>query len=104
MILKNKKQVGDSFRLQLDLFTSMSGCQHTLLDAFLKYTNEVSPKHRGHRWEILRLSKMSREMDFVYLSITDIECKHLSDWRDRRLREVKPGTVRREMIILHSLV
>lgn len=68
-----------------------------------RYANEVSPRKRGERWEILRLKRF-REDDIANLPISDLEPKHFAAWRDRRLRDVAPGTVNREMTLLSGVL
>ena len=74
----------------------------TMRELFDKYAREVSPKKRGARWEQLRLELLSRD------KLADVELRalcpaDLAEWRDRRLGEVKPATVRREMALLSSV-
>lgn len=72
----------------------------SLGDVLDRYAREVSPAKRGHRWEALRLERMRREIGHHRLG--DLEARHIAAWRDARLREVAPGSVRREMVLLGS--
>ena len=73
-----------------------------LSEVFERYVAEVCPKHRGRRWEEMRLSAMSRDR-IGGLSLGKITKADIADWRERRLREVAPGTVRREMVLLSAV-
>jgi integrase len=73
----------------------------TTHDAFDRYTNEVSPKKKGARWEIVRLNKMKREFPCVILSKTTSD--HVQQWRDMRKKSVKDSSVLREMKLLNSV-
>lgn len=79
--------------------------KHTVLDALRRYSVEVAPLKRGGRWEVVRLKAFEREpLDaLVRLPIALVAEDHVSAWRDRRLKEVAPATVRREMNLLASL-
>ena len=67
-----------------------------------RYLREVSPAHRGHRWEAMRLASFARDR-IGSLSLGKITQSDISDWRERRLRDVSPGTVRREMVLLSAV-
>lgn len=84
--------------------TRASG-KHTLLDAMRRYAAEVSPTKRGGRWEKVRLKALEGDPphDLVKRPMAQIESDHLGAWRDRRLKEVAPATVRREMNLLASV-
>lgn len=68
-----------------------------------RYAREVSPKKRGHRWEVVRLEKIGRDR-IADISLGELSAKDFADWRDRRLTEVAPGTVAREMTLLGSVM
>lgn len=73
----------------------------TTHDAFSRYTEEISPTHKGVKWEVVRLEKMRREFPCVILS--KLTATHIQEWRDRRLKEVKGASVLREMKLLNSV-
>lgn len=76
--------------------------KHTLLAAMRRYAQEVSPTKRGKRWEQLRLKAMEDD-PIVRVAMAAIDSDRWGKWRDRRLEEVAPATVRREMNLLHAL-
>jgi integrase len=77
---------------------------HTMADALARYAAEVSPGKRGARWELVRLAYFPRQAEFpASLRLADIDARHLSAWRDARLREVSAGAVLREFALLSSV-
>ena len=78
-----------------------AAAQVTLGEMLERYAREVSPAKRGHRWEIFRIEAMQRDA-IGRMKLGDLGPRHLAEWRDRRLREVAPGSVRREMVLLSS--
>lgn len=88
----------------IDLQTIAAGQEgslRTVQDAFDKYAGEVSPTHKGERWEAVRLAKLGR--DFPRLTIDKLNATHIQQWRDRRLKDVGPASVLREMKLLNSV-
>jgi len=67
-----------------------------------RYAREVSPSKRGARWEQLRAGVISRDK-LGQMQIGQITATDIADWREWRLREVAPGTVRREMVMLGAV-
>lgn len=74
-----------------------------LKDALNRYAREVSPAKRGHRWEVVRLEKIGRD-PLATIAMGDLTAGDFADWRDRRLREVAPASVRREMELLSAVM
>jgi len=75
---------------------------HTLQEAFDKFGEEVSPTHKGERWELLRLARLSKALP-SRKRIRDVSVTDLSEWRDKRLMEVSSGAVLREIGLLSSV-
>lgn len=71
----------------------------TLLD---RYAREVSPKKRGRRWEQIRLEKIGRDK-LALVEVKNLRPGDFADWRDRRLKEVSAGSVRRELQLLSGV-
>ena len=76
----------------------------TLAQVFRRYSLERSVGKKGERWEVIRLEKFAREpvngIPFGEYRIGDITTADLVAWRDGRLKEVKPASVKREMNLL----
>lgn len=84
---------------------SSPGEIHTLADAMRKYSREVSPSKRGHRWEELRLAAMIRLADLpVNSKLAALTPDHIGQWRNLRLTQVGPGTVLREIGLLSAVL
>lgn len=75
---------------------------HTLAEALTKFAREVSPKHKGERWEIVRLTKLGR-LPMARKRIAAVTTTDISEWRDARLKAVEPASVRREMTLLRAV-
>lgn len=74
-----------------------------LREALVRFERDVSPTHRGRRWEALRLRRMGRDRIAAVL-MSDLRPSDFADWRDRRLREVSPPSVAREFNLLRSVL
>ena len=73
----------------------------TTTKAFERYRDEISPTHKGERWERLRLDKMAREFPLVMLS--KLTSDHVIKWRNDRRGKVGASSVLREMKLLNSV-
>lgn len=71
--------------------------------AFDRYAREVSPTKRGARWEMIRLEKLGKDK-LAKVQLCNLSAQDLADWRDRRLREVAPASVRREMVLISGVM
>ncbi|WP_076646414.1 tyrosine-type recombinase/integrase [Pontibaca methylaminivorans] len=68
-----------------------------------RYAREVSPIKRGARWEMIRLEALSRDK-IGGIAISELKPADIADWRDRRLKQVKPASVTREMQLMSSVL
>lgn len=75
----------------------------TLGDAMKRFRQEVSPTHRGQRWEELRLAAMG-ESAMARIPLSALTGPDIAAWRDGRLKEVSGATVAREMTLLRSVL
>lgn len=66
-----------------------------------KYRDEVSPSKKGERWERLRINLILRD-EIAKVKLADLRQPDFAAWRDRRLVEVSPASVRREWVLLSS--
>lgn len=76
--------------------------QESLGSLIERYARERSPQKRGVRWEQIRLNALMRE-PIAKIRIADLKPSDLSEWRDGRLKTVKPATVLRDMNLLSSV-
>lgn len=77
--------------------------RETLAAVMARYAAEVSPTKRGSRWEIIRMEHISRD-PISEIQINRLTPEDIGQWRDRRLREVKPGTVLRDITLLTAVL
>lgn len=75
----------------------------SLKDAMTRYGREVAPLHKGEQWEIVRLKALAKDK-MANRRLGGLSASDFADWRDRRLADVKPGTVARELNLLHSVL
>lgn len=75
----------------------------SLKDAMRLYANKEAPKHRGCKWELVRLTALEKDV-MAKRRLAGLSSDDLADWRDARLKQVKPGTVAREMNLLRSVL
>lgn len=66
-----------------------------------KYRDEVSPTKKGERWERLRINLIMRD-EIAKVKLADLRQPDFAAWRDRRLADVSPASVRREWVLLSS--
>lgn len=57
---------------------------HTVLDALRKYGRDVSPTHKGERWELARLGRLERD-PIASMRLPALKPAHVAEWRERRL-------------------
>lgn len=72
----------------------------TLRELLGRYLLEVTPTKRSEESERLRLEKLQRD-PLCDLTLEAFSPQAVAAYRDRRLVVVKPGTVRRELSLLH---
>jgi integrase len=101
----NKREAQNWAALKEIEFRALAGGKagevKTTHDAFNRYAKEVSPTHKGSRWEIVRLEKIQREFPKVLLA--KLTSAHIQEWRDFRLQSVSNASVLREMKLLGSV-
>ena len=79
--------------------------QTTLKDAIDDYIREVAPSHKGSRDEILRLERFKRdEPKICSHALLNLTTRLFELYRDARLKKVTPGTVKRELGLLHTVI
>lgn len=71
-----------------------------LADVIQLYLERVTPTKRSADTERLRLNKLLRD-PLANSKLADLESRHIADYRNRRLKCVKAGTVRRELSLIH---
>ncbi len=71
----------------------------TLGQAFDKYAKEISPTHKGARWEEIRFEKIKRD-PVADIVISDLNAQDLQDWIDRQT--VSGSSIRREFNLISA--
>ena len=71
-------------------------------DVMRIYSEKVTPSKRSKDWETRRLKALQRD-PLAAIKIGDITPSDISIWRDRRMSEVKPGTVLRDWTLLSNI-
>lgn len=72
---------------------------HDLLDRFAK---TECPKRSGGATEVKRLEYLKRQIHNVPLR--EVTPTLIAEWRDKRMALIKPGSVRREMTLLRTVL
>lgn len=76
---------------------------YTLADALIRYRDNVSPLHKGARWESVRINALLR-LTLADKRLDKLTPDMLGNWRDMRLTEVSAGSVIRESGILSAVL
>ena len=89
----------------LALTSGKAGEVKTLTDALRRYSEEVSPLHRGERWEIVRLAAYQKPAMGLPVKkrLAELTTADIAAWRDLRLRTVARGTVIRDLGLLSAV-
>lgn len=83
---------------------SAPGELHTVSDMFREYVERVSAGKKSGDKEALRLHAF--EKDFPHLAalkLADFKTPQLVEWRDARLKKVKPGSVVRDINLIRNV-
>lgn len=64
-----------------------------------KYAKDVSAHKRGARWEEIRINKLKQDK-LADVRLPKLTAPVVTDWRDRRIKEVSAASVRREWNLL----
>ncbi|WP_459614382.1 tyrosine-type recombinase/integrase [Bordetella sp. 2513F-2] len=76
----------------------------TLRRGLRRYAEEVAPKHKGEKWEVVRLTAFENHPALpVDMPMGQVEPRHIAAFRDARLKVITSGSVRREMSLLSSV-
>lgn len=92
-----------AMRMEAELQQPAGSPRVTLGEACARYRDEVTPLHKGERWERVRLGLLGRDGVAGEL-LSELTPAKLADWRDRRLQQVAPASVLRELKLLHSVL
>ncbi len=77
----------------------------TFQEVIESYIENVCPSHKGCSSEILRLKRFMREKPkLVARGMATLKTQDFEHYRNERSEQVKPGTVKRELNLLHSVI
>lgn len=100
------KAQADAWALQRD--AEITGARRgiiprrTVRQAIERYALDVCPKHRGERWERIRLAKILRNLDFADRDLQAVTRSDVAAWRDS-MTGLAPASARREYGLLRAV-
>jgi integrase len=103
--LKTKAQAkawASSIETELHAVRNGAMPKKKIADLLDRYAEEVSPRKKGARWEIVRLNKFKRD-PIAELTNYSIREGDITDWQNRRLAEVSESSVNRERNLLSNV-
>ena len=95
-----------SIEIEIDrgTYINTSFAQKTLFkDLIQQYLKEVTPTLRGAPEDTYRLRKMMRN-PIGELNLAELTPNKIANYRDERLKEIKPNTVIRELAYISSMI
>ena len=95
-----------SIEIEIDRGTYINTdfAQKTLFKEILqKYLDDVAPHMRSAENQIIRVRKLMKH-PIAQANMAQLSPKHMADYRDERLKVIKPNTVIRELAILSSII
>jgi integrase len=84
-------------RIKAGLGVSVSG--RTFGELLERYAADVSPRKPSGEWEQTRILHFCRD-PIARVKLDELGAPQIAAWRDRRLKEVSGGTIRRDMALL----
>lgn len=75
----------------------------TVRKLFERFVVEVSPTHKGQRWEEVRIARLLKTADFVNRRLDQISAEDIRQWRNLRLQEISPASVNRELNLISGV-
>lgn len=75
---------------------------YTVRETIERYLSEVTPHKKGAHWETVRLKRFLRH-GLCNKRLKDVTPEDMAAWRDERLKQVKPASVRRELNIWSAI-
>jgi integrase len=95
-----------SIEIEIDRgsYINSSYAQKTLFKEILqKYLNDVAPNMRSADTQAIRVKKLMKH-PIADVNMAQLSPMHMADYRDERLKVIKPNTVIRELAILSSVI
>lgn len=97
--------VGWADAREAEIMDGINGLERrTVRQAIERFREFETPKRRGARWDSVRLTKFLRDLPFVDRQLAEVRPADIAAWREKRMTEVAPGSVRREMNLMRSVL
>ena len=74
-----------------------------LKDLLKRYSNEISPKLKGFEREVYKINLIIRSW-LGEIPVINLNKHHINQYRDDRLKEVKSGTVRSDLMLIKRVI
>ena len=89
--------------IERQLYVDTSGTERTtVLELLERYEKQISPSHKGQQVEGYRLKTLT--MHLGALRLIHLTPKEVATYRDLRLKEVSPSSLKRELTILNCVL
>ena len=89
--------------IERQLYVDTSGTERTtVLELLERYEKQISPSHKGQQVEGYRLKTLT--MHLGALRLIHLTPKEVATYRDLRLKEVSPSSLKRELTILSRVL
>ena len=106
LIKQDAEKWARSIEIEIDRGTYINTdyAQKTLFKEILqKYLDDVAPHMRSADNQSIRVRKLMKH-PIAEVNMAHLSPKHMADYRDERLKVIKPNTVIRELAILSSVI
>jgi len=80
-----------------------SKVEKTLADAMDEWLEKISAGSPKHKWNETRISFLKEQLDFCGTLVRNVLPEQITEWRDKRMKAVKPSTVNRDLNVLSSV-
>ncbi len=89
--------------IERQLYVDTSGTERTtVLELLQRYQRQISPSHKGQQVEAYRLRTLKKHLGA--LRLIHLTNKEIASYRDDRLKEVSPSSLKRELTILSRVL
>jgi len=89
--------------IERQLYVDTSGTERTtVLELLERYQRQISPSHKGQQVEAYRLRTLKKHLGA--LRLIHLTNKEIASYRDDRLKEVSPSSLKRELTILSRVL
>lgn len=77
--------------------------RRTVRDMLEEYVKRECPKHRGARWEEVRITKFKRTLPFIDRQLAAVGSDDIAQWRDHLTATLKASSALREYGLLRTI-